>query len=374
MYSDNMYAQVVDKLLERFYKGSPYEYNVLGNTESLKKPSLTEMSKFFQKYYVGNNMGLMICGDFNSEEILPILEKTFGRIPAGEAKPKSEMQIAGFNGRESMKVKIPVPVVKATGRFWRGPAAYTQDIITLEVLCSLLNNSNNTGYLDKLVQDNKLLMAEALCINDVYESGMIGFVAIPKLIFQSKSSAEKLAMQQIEKIKKGDFSEDELNAIKLQLRRGMLSQLENTDTRMENMISDFSKGLTWEEGIEMIANIDKLTKEDIIECANKYFTDNYLSVSKKYGSYPKDRLVKPDIQSIPFDEKSASERSAYYDSLNVYDKTDVNLKYVNFEEDCSTIDLGNNCKLYLKSINTNALFAFNIKYEIDTREIGRAHV
>ena len=80
MYSDAMYAQVVDKLLERFYKGSPYEYNVLGNTESLKKPSLTEMSKFFQKYYVGNNMGLMICGDFNYEEILPIIDNTFGSI------------------------------------------------------------------------------------------------------------------------------------------------------------------------------------------------------------------------------------------------------------------------------------------------------
>ena len=33
--------------------------------------------------YGGCNMGLILCGDFDANSILPLLERTFGRIPKG---------------------------------------------------------------------------------------------------------------------------------------------------------------------------------------------------------------------------------------------------------------------------------------------------
>ena len=53
---------------------------IIGTTENLKNPSLSQMAAFFEKYYVAGNMGLMLTGDIDAESALPILERTFGRI------------------------------------------------------------------------------------------------------------------------------------------------------------------------------------------------------------------------------------------------------------------------------------------------------
>ena len=60
------------------YKGTPYAFPIIGTTENLKTPRLSQMAEFFEKYYVAGNMGLMLTGDIYPEKALPILEKTFG--------------------------------------------------------------------------------------------------------------------------------------------------------------------------------------------------------------------------------------------------------------------------------------------------------
>jgi len=62
-------------MAERFFAPHPYAYPIVGSTENLKNPQLSEMRKFFEKYYVSGNMGLILSGDFKAEEVLPVLEK-----------------------------------------------------------------------------------------------------------------------------------------------------------------------------------------------------------------------------------------------------------------------------------------------------------
>ena len=57
--------------LENFYEGHPYgDQTTLGKTEHLKNPSLSTMYSYFYKYYVPNNMALVLVGDFDSETII----------------------------------------------------------------------------------------------------------------------------------------------------------------------------------------------------------------------------------------------------------------------------------------------------------------
>ena len=365
MYADNMMTSPLEKVLERFYEDNPYQYPIIGSSENLKKPNLREMEEFFRKYYVGNNMGLILCGDFDSDKVIPLLERTFGRIPAGEVKDETPEPLKKLNGREAMKVKVPIPVVKAFVKLYRGPEAGSDDKEALEIICSMLNNDNGTGYLDKLMVDNKLMMSQAMFTDMMKDGSIIMIAALPKLMFQSKGKAEKLVNKEVDRIKKGDFSDSLFTSVKQELRRGILMGYESSEDRLSLLIDNFTNGVSWDKYQSKLARLESLTKEDIVVCANKYLNDDYLYVSKKYGNYPKDKIEKPDIRPIPQSSESDI-RSAYYDSLDRTDTTKMKIRLVDFNNDFSTVKLAEKCDLYYKNLNANNIFECSFIYRIGT--------
>jgi predicted Zn-dependent peptidase len=51
----------------------------IGTVEHLKNP-LVEIRNYFNKYYVPNNMGIIMSGDFNADEVIAKIDKTFGQM------------------------------------------------------------------------------------------------------------------------------------------------------------------------------------------------------------------------------------------------------------------------------------------------------
>ena len=77
-------GDVLETIMKTLFHDQPYAYPILGSTESLKNPRLSEMEAFFKKYYVASNMGLILCGDITySDSLNALLEKTFGRVQTG---------------------------------------------------------------------------------------------------------------------------------------------------------------------------------------------------------------------------------------------------------------------------------------------------
>ena len=177
-------------------------------------------------------------------------------------------EIPDFNGREEFKIKIPFPLIKAFARCYRGITSQHEDKAALTIACRLLNNDNKTGFLDQLATDDKLLESMILQF-DMAEAGAIAIVAIPKLMFQSYSKAEKLVMHEVNRIKTGDFSDEMLIAIKNDLRKSQIREFESINNRSELMIELFSQGSTYEDYLKHTDKIDKLTKQDIIDVANR---------------------------------------------------------------------------------------------------------
>ena len=367
MYSDNLFFSAIEKVFERVYKDTPYQYSILGSTKNLKKPSLSEMMRFFETYYVGNNMGLMLCGDFDSSKVLPVLEKTFGRIPAGKIIKKERVKPADIKGKEKMKVKIPIPMVQGLARIYKGAEATSPDNLKIDIICSLLNNENGTGFFDKLIVEHKLLMAMAANVTEAKDCGMIAIGGAPKIMLQTKGSVERMIAKEINRIKKGDFPDSLLDAVKYEKRRELLSRLENTDKRTDLMIENFSQGYSWQDFSDKFDALESLTKQDIMECANRYLGDNFLYASKKFGNYRKDTLVKPALDPIPQKEGERG-NSGYYESLSINDKVKSEIKIPDYEKECSLITLDDNTRLYHKTTEANGIFSFRIIYETGKNE------
>ncbi|MCS2917253.1 insulinase family protein [Parabacteroides merdae] len=365
MYGDFIGGQVMDTLMARYFGPHPYAYPIIGSTKNLKNPRLTEMHKFFEDYYVASNMALILSGDFDAQQVMPILEKAFSRIRSGNAPKQEKVMLPPFNGRETMKVKFPIPFIKAMGLGFRGVSANHEDQVALNIAVNLLNNANGTGYLDKLMVEHKLM--GALAINEsMNEAGILAVAIMPKLLIQSYSSAEKMVRDEINRVKNGDFSDEMFNSLKLEQKRQYASSLENIDSRATIMMNLFSQGKSWNDYLNEVARIESITKEDVVRVAQKYFSNNYLCVTKSTGKYPKDNLPKPAFS--PVVPRNADASSSYAKQLEKIPEQQVAPRIIDFEKDVKTSKLTPLVTLYTTPNPLNDIFTLNISYGIGALE------
>ena len=365
MYGDFIGGQVMDTLMARYFGPHPYAYPIIGSTKNLKNPRLTEMHKFFEDYYVASNMALILSGDFDAQQVMPILEKAFSRIRSGNAPKQEKVMLPPFNGRETMKVKFPIPFIKAMGLGFRGVSANHEDQVALNIAVNLLNNANGTGYLDKLMVEHKLM--GALAINEsMNEAGILAVAIMPKLLIQSYSSAEKMVWDEVNRVKNGDFSDEMFNSLKLEQKRQYASSLENIDSRATIMMNLFSQGKSWNDYLNEVARIESITKEDVVRVAQKYFSNNYLCVTKSTGKYPKDNLPKPAFS--PVVPRNADASSSYAKQLEKIPEQQVAPRIIDFEKDVKTSKLTPLVTLYTTPNPLNDIFTLNISYGIGALE------
>ncbi|MDR0700669.1 MAG: insulinase family protein [Tannerella sp.] len=360
---DMMFNQAMEKAFELYFYPHPYAYPIIGSAESLKNPSLSEMRKFFENYYVASNMGLLLCGDFDTKKALHVITKTFSRIPKGTEPKRRMVTIPPFFGREKHTVKIPIPLMKVMAMGFRGVPANHPDQAALSIAIAILNNANGTGYLDRLMVQRKLMsaMAGGETLN---EAGMLGFIIIPRLMTQTYKNAERLVWREINKVRNGNFSEEMFESLKQEQLRRHITELEDIDSRSQIMIRLFSQRKKWDDYKKELLRMEALTKDDVVRIANKYLNNNYLFIRKKTGKYMKEYLPRPNF--APIVPKHSNATSKYALELEKLPVQKVKIRHLDFDNDAQTIPLTPKATLFVTNNPVNTIFTFKLCYGIGT--------
>ena len=75
---DNDGRKVQEKLFSELFKNHNYgKQTTIGTIEHLKNPSLLEIRKYFNTYYVPNNMGVIMSGDFDPDVMIKKIDAAF---------------------------------------------------------------------------------------------------------------------------------------------------------------------------------------------------------------------------------------------------------------------------------------------------------
>ena len=357
--ADNTMQAPLFEMIKEFSGNNPYSYQVIGSTENLKNPRLGEMMAFFDKYYVGCNMGLILSGDIEEEGLKPLLERTFGRIRRGEKPEKAPVEVEPFTGVRNVKIKAEIPLIKIAVYAFNGPTDKDADAPALDLATGLLTNGFASGLLDSLTTGHKMLLGGAQRLPMFNEMGIVGFAVVPNLPFGSLPKAEKLCWEQIEKVKRGQFSDREIEVLKLEAARNAEEMLETIGGRSDQMVSVMSQGRTWDEYLAQVEAIRSITREDIIRVANKYFNDKYIRFEKEMGSYPKDNIAKPDLE--PVVPQHAGERSEYAKRLEAMPVRDVAPRLVDMERDVDILDITPHVRMYYKENPVNDIFHLTLR-------------
>ena len=357
-----------DAALRAVFKNQPYAYPVLGSTENLKNPRLSDMEAFYKKYYVAPNMCLILTGDLPSESLIPLLEQTFGRVQTGPVPERTPSPIPPFQKGEEVKIKLPIPIVKAEAMVFRAPTAFEPDADAL-VLANRLLSDEKAGLLDSLTNEHRVMAAGAMHLT-MDDAGVTALYVVPKIPFGKMKKAEGLVLTQLEKVMAGRFSDEQLEQQKRSLLQEMERGIETIEGRAEVMIEVFSQGRTWQEYLDRIERVRAVTKADVVAAARKYYSDEHLTLRKKYGTEKKETLRQPGY--VPVQPKNAKAQSSFAQWLDTLSTESRPIRTVDFGRDVQRIPLTAHPSslppyLYYNQNPVNDIFTFTLRYYNGTR-------
>ena len=110
-----------------------------------------------------------------------------------------------------------------------------------------------------------------------------------------------------------------------------------------------------------IDRISKITKKELVDFANKFFTDGYVSVYKKQGiDSTQKKIDKPAITPIP---TNRDQMSQFVKDIQNAQVEPIQPKFVDFKKDMTLANAKKNLPLYYIKNNTNGLFNLIFHYD-----------
>lgn len=363
--SADYFGGAMDKVLKAIFKEQPYAYSVLGSTENLKNPRLSDMASFYEKYYIASNMCLVLVGDITPDSALTaLLEETFGRVPTGPVPERSVSPLPPIAKGERIEIKLPIPLISAEALVFSGPTALDVDAPAMR-MASLLLSNEKAGMIDSLVNEHLVMMAGVLGIDELNDAGLEALYIIPRIPFGKIKKAEAACMLQLRRLMDGDFSEEQLEQQKRQWLMETEQKLETIDGRGAQMIDVCSRGYGWQQYLDQIVACRSVTKADVMRVARKYFDANYLTLVKKYGIDKKETLKQPGY--VPVQPKNAGKKSAYAAWLETLPTDSQTIRTVDFTHDVIRTALTDHATLFYKENPLNDIFTFTLRYYNGTR-------
>lgn len=361
---DDFQDVILDKFNEQVFGEHPYGIQTtLGSVEHLKNPSLTKMYEFFRTYYVANNMALILTGNFDAEAIKPAIRETFGRWRPGEIPEFPDYPLKKFDGKEVIKTRM-TPIKAGLLGFKTVPKTHP-DRVALDVFNYMIFNDKETGTLNQLQLNNQLLWCGALP-NLYNDDGSTVVFFVPKLFFQSLNNAESLVMAEIEKVKRGDFPPERLEAVKNQVYVAFVQALEDPETRAIAIAEAFNMGISWETFQSYPELVRNIKKEDLMRVVGTYFGEDFLAMYSCMGFPKKKKLEKPPYRPVRPGEEGRSDYARAFEELP---STPVRPKFIDFSADVQVTDLKNGSELHTVQNPINDVFTLTIRYQAGTETL-----
>jgi len=260
------------RLFNTHYTYHPYHWLPIGFMEDILSWNIEDIRTFYKQHYQPNNATLIVAGDTNKELVFKQAEKYFGnikneqKIPKVSAiEPKTDGSKRAILHKESNKVDtlaIAYPI----------PNYEHEDQVVLSAISHILSSGKSSRFERKLVHEKKL-------VNQIYGYNMEmkdpGIFLIMALCSNGvePQEVEKEVLLELEKLKKGDVTQSELDKVKINTKAEFIYSLESSSS-VAGLYGDYYVKGNIQPLLEYEDKLDKITLQNISDTAKKYFDHN----------------------------------------------------------------------------------------------------
>jgi len=259
--------------------GHPYSWTVIGEMEDLFNATVDDVKAFHSKFYVPNNTTLVLAGDFEVEEVKPLIEKYFGEIPAGEKVTDPEPQTVTLAETKKLYHEDNFAKTPQLTMIWPTVEEYNNDAYALSFLSQVLGSGKKSPFYRVIVKDKKLA-PRAGVYNNAQELAGQFTISINANAGTSLAEVEKAVFEAFQLFETEGITEKDLEkhkaGLETQFYNGISSVL-NKSFQLA-MYNEFAGSPGFIE--QDIANIQAVTIDDILRVYEKYIKGKpYLATS-----------------------------------------------------------------------------------------------
>lgn len=358
MAQDN--RRVNEAMMSALFPNHPYgTQTTIGTIEHLKNPSMKNIREYHAQYYVPNNMCVAMAGDFNPDEVIKIVDKYFGSWKPGtvpaftkvKEQPITSPIVRLVNGQDPANLTIAFRIEEGHG---------SRDALLAQAMEMVLNNGA-CGLIDLNLNQKQLCLnayAGTYTLND-YAAFMLGGRPTQG---QTLGQLRDLLLGQLELVKKGEFDESLIEASINQLKLQIMKQAESNNSRASQLAYAFVHHQTWDQVIDEINQLSKITKKDIVDFARRICKDNNYVIVYKHQDTP-DPVTKVQKPAITPIHVSRDVESPFLASIKNAKVKPIQPQFVNFKKDLQKGKTQNGSEVLYVQNKENGTFNLQYRFE-----------
>ncbi len=340
-----------EAMMKSLFSNHPYgTQTTLGDAEHLKNPSMKEINQFFKKYYVPNNMIVVMAGDFNPDQAIALVDKYLGKLKRGivpqfKAQPLSPLggiKTVELIGQEAENVTVA----------YRMPKIGTKESMIASLMSMVLTNGK-AGLIDLNINQKQLALGAGSNVRTMVDHSIFSLSARPKS-GQKLEDLKDLLNGQLALLKAGEFEDWVLTAALNNLKLQEVRRYENINGIASSMLFSYLNRVPWASTVNYNMELSKITKKDIVDFANKYCGNDYVVTYKRQGK-PNDIPIvdKPSITPVHINRDV---KSAFLTDIEKNKVTDIQPSFVDYNKQIAKSKTNSGLDILHTSNTSNELF------------------
>ncbi|MFC2149756.1 M16 family metallopeptidase, partial [Candidatus Auribacterota bacterium] len=268
MNEDDPRRKIIKTFFNTVYREHPYKNPIIGYQDVFEKLTRYDMLNYFREKYVPNNIVFVAVGDFDRKKAYEELKDLFKDYDRGYDKPV-------FVPEEPKQLGLRENIGHADiNKAYLFMGYHTTDIkdddkFALDVLSMILGQGRSSRLYKKLREKLQLVNSiSSWSFTPIY----------PTLDVKNYEKVLKEIDIEIERVKKEKVADNELEKVKELIISDYFFSLDTTSGQASDLgFNEVATG-NYDYSKDYVSNIQKVTGEDIIRVAGKYFHDENKSV------------------------------------------------------------------------------------------------
>jgi len=251
-----------------------YRHPIIGSEKELKNIKMKDVRDFYETFYKPNNAVLCITGDIDIKETLKLVRKFFHSIDPSKNVPSVPSYEGDFNQEKYERFVTNKNVSTPGFRLgYRIGSPYSDDFYVLSIIDYLLSYGNNSGLYKRLVKKNKFALRLRGGIEKRIDLAVFKFFVVSH-DEDTKETAKKALMSEINKLKSTLISDRELEKIKNMFKADYIDNYCSTEKRALFLTRNYLSEINMRELDGELDKYLKISASDIVRIMNRYFTEN----------------------------------------------------------------------------------------------------
>lgn len=261
------------RLFNTHYVYHPYHWLPIGFMEDILGWKIEEIRDFYEQHYQPSNAILVVAGDIDPKSVFDDAIKVFGKIQNTKDVKEVDAVEPKIDGAKKVTITKESNKVDTIAIAYPIPNFEDKDQVTLSVISQILSSGKSSRFEKNIVQEKKLADQIYAYNMELKDPGIFMIMALCSKDANLKDLESEI-LAQLQKIKDGDVSREELDKAKINIKADFVYSLESSSS-VASLFGDYYAMGNIKPLLQYEENLDKITTKKIKEVANKYFNNNF---------------------------------------------------------------------------------------------------